>query len=40
MNYTVSKEKLEKYLRLEIEDNDLFPSEAPSGTSFFPVQDR
>ena len=35
MNYTVSKEKLEKYLRLEIEDNDLFPSEAPSGTSFY-----
>lgn len=38
MEYIVSKEKLEKYLNLEINDNDLFPSEAPAGTSFFDLQ--
>ena len=26
---------MEQYLRLEIGDNDLFPDEAPSGTSFY-----
>ena len=35
MNYIVTKEKMEQYLRLEIGDNDLFPDEAPSGTSFY-----
>lgn len=35
MNYYVSMDKMEKYLNLEIEDNDLFPDEAPVGTSFY-----
>lgn len=38
MNYTVSMEKMEQYLNLEINDNDLFPSEAPVGTSFYDLQ--
>ena len=38
MGHIVSKEKMEKYLNLEINDNDLFPPEAPIGTSFYDLQ--
>lgn len=38
MNYRVSKEQMEKYLNLEIEDNDLFPAAAPLGTSFYDLE--
>ena len=38
MNYYVSKNKMEAYLNLQIEDNDLFPDEAPSGTSFYDLK--
>lgn len=35
MAYYVPMDKMEQYLNLEIEDNDLFPNEAPVGTSFY-----
>jgi len=35
MEYIVPMSKMEKYLRLEIGDNGLFPEEAPIGTSFY-----
>ena len=38
MTYFVQREQIEKYLKLEIEDNDLFPKEAPSGTSFYELE--
>lgn len=38
MSYIVAKEQMEKYLNLEIEDNDLFPKDAPSGTSFYELE--
>lgn len=38
MSYYVSKEKMEQYLNLEIEDNDLFPDEAPIGTPFYDLE--
>lgn len=38
MEYTVSMKKMEQYLNLEIDDNGLFPSEAPIGTSFYDLQ--
>lgn len=34
MSFIAAKEQMNKYLNLEIEDNDLFPEDAPSGTSF------
>lgn len=38
MSYIVTKEKMEKYLNLKIGDNDLFPEEAPAGTSFYDLK--
>lgn len=38
MEYTVSMKKMEQYLNLEIDDNGLFPEEAPIGTSFYDLQ--
>lgn len=38
MEYTVSMKKMEQYLNLEIDDNGLFPAEAPIGTSFYDLQ--
>lgn len=35
MKYIVSAKKLKDYLNLKIEDNDLFPEDAPVGTSFY-----
>lgn len=34
----VSREILKKYLNLEIGDMDLFPEDAPKGTSFYDLQ--
>lgn len=38
MEYIVSKSKMEQYLNLEIDDNGLFPEEAPIGTSFYDLE--
>ena len=38
MTYFVQREQIKKYLDLEIEDNDLFPEAAPSGTSFYELE--
>ena len=38
MTYFVSKKTLNQYLNLELSDNDLFPSEAPVGTSFYDLE--
>lgn len=35
MKYSVPLSKMEQYLNLEIDDNGLFPEEAPLGTSFY-----
>lgn len=38
MSYYVTAKKMNQYLNLEIEDNDLFPDDAPSGTSFYDLE--
>ena len=38
MNSFVPKEKLEQYLNLEIDDDDLFPADAPSGTLYYDLK--
>ena len=38
MNYFVPMKTMKQYLNLEIDDNGLFPDEAPIGTSFYDLQ--
>ena len=38
MKYTVEHSVLEKYLQLKVSDQELFPENAPSGTSFYDLQ--
>jgi len=38
MKYYVPMKKMEQYLNLEIGDNDLFPNDAPIGTSFYDLE--